>query len=107
MRTFLDDVAQHGGFRGVCGLGFKFQTMENAQLRAALRLPAAPSSPHGSGVLVTRVGPLAPLAAALAPRDVLVAIDGVRIANDATVPLARGRERDRVPFEHLISSKVR
>ena len=100
VQCFLDEVAAHGTFRGVCGLGFVFQTMENDVLRRAMRLPD-----DRAGVLVTRVGPLAPFAASLRPRDVLLAIDGRAIAADATVALARGREGDRVPFEHLVTSR--
>ena len=95
VRHFLDEVAQFGVFRGVAGRGFQWQKAENAALRTRHRIPAG-----ASGVLVARLDPLAPSSApgALRPRDILMSVEGVPIADDGTVAF-RGAER--LDFTHL------
>eukprot|EP00854_Cymbomonas_tetramitiformis_P011739 gene11739-13863_t len=96
VQLFLKRFDLVGQFQGVCGLGFQYQRLENQYFRQHLSLRDA-----DTGVLVTRVEPLAPLASVLQPDDVLMAINKVPIANDGTV-VFRGRER--VSLEHVISS---
>jgi len=55
-----------------------------------------------SGVMVNRVQPTSPTAQALRKGDVLLAFDGVGIANDGTVPF---RARERIFFTSLITQK--
>ena len=95
VRHFLDEVAQFGVFRGVAGRGFQWQKAENTALRTRHRIPAGTS-----GVLVARLDPLAPSSApgALRPRDILLSVEGVPIADDGTVAF-RGAER--LDFTHL------
>ena len=87
----------HGAYRGYCSLGIVFQTLENAGLRRSLGMGGGMS-----GVLVNRVQPTSPAAAALRKGDVLLAFDGVPIANDGTVHF---RQRERIFFTSLITQK--
>jgi len=86
---------------GVAGLGVTTQTAESAHLRRYRGLAG-----DETGVVVTRVAPLSPLRGVVAPGAVLLAIDGVPIANDGSVPLPGdgGRPR-RVDYDHLATSK--
>ena len=84
----------HAGF---CALGVKCQATDNPALRAYFGM-----APHETGVLVTHIAPLSPSRGVLRKDDVLLAIDGRKIANDGTVSF-RGWER--VAFDHLVSLK--
>lgn len=97
VERFLDEVRAHGAYRGYCSLGIVFQTLENAGLRRSLGMGGGMS-----GVLVNRVQPTSPAAAALRKGDVLLAFDGVPIANDGTVHF---RQRERIFFTSLITQK--
>jgi len=85
---------RHAGF---CALGVKCQATDNPALRAYFGM-----APHETGVLVTHIAPLSPSRGVLRKDDVLLAIDGRKIANDGTVSF-RGWER--VAFDHLVSLK--
>jgi hypothetical protein len=54
-------------------------------------------------VLVRRVNPTSDAAKVLKPDDVLLAFDGVEIANDGTVPFRTG---ERIAFSYLVTNKV-
>ncbi len=99
IRRFLDDVVATGAHAGFCALGARCQPVENAALRAYLRLP-----PGVTGVLVNSVTPLTAAAApgGLRKDDVITAFDGVPVGADGSVAL-RGRER--VSFDHLVALK--
>jgi len=84
----------HAGF---CALGVKCQATDNPALRDYFGM-----APHETGVLVTHIAPLSPSRGVLRKDDVLLAIDGRKIANDGTVSF-RGWER--VAFDHLVSLK--
>ena len=87
----------YGRYRGYCSLGVVFQTLENAHLRRALRMAR-----DMSGVLINRIQATTPTAAVLRSGDVLLAFDGVAIANDGTVHF---RDRERIFFTYLITLK--
>lgn len=57
---------------------------------------------HLKGVFVRRVEPTAPAAAVVRRGDVLLAIDGVSIGVDGTIPFRAG---ERIAFSYLISRK--
>lgn len=82
---FLEDVAMHGRYSGVCGLGVKLQGMENDALRSYFGMRE-----DETGILLLDVAPLAPAAGLLKKGDVVLSVDGVRIANDATIPFRNG-----------------
>ena len=90
----VSSETHHAGF---CALGVKCQAMDNPALRAYYGM-----APRETGVLVTHIAPLSPSREALRKDDVLLAIDGQKIANDGTVSF-RGWER--VAFDHLVSLK--
>lgn len=85
LRHFLEDIERHGGYTGFCSLGVKFQPMESPALRRHKRLPEG-----RSGILITKVDPLAPANEVLRRGDVLMAVDGVDLANDGTIPFRKG-----------------
>ena len=84
----------HAGF---CALGVKCKPRITPALRAYYGM-----AKNETGVLVTHVAPLSPSRSVLRKDDVLLEIDGRKIANDGTVSF-RGWER--VAFDHLVSLK--
>ena len=82
VRQFLDDVAD-GRLDGIPELGIAWQKLENAALRASLRLPGGET-----GVLLTRVE-ASPAGGVLCEGDVLLA-RGAAVADDGTVELREG-----------------
>ena len=127
VRRFLDDVGRHLGGAGPGGggrgkevsaaaagdgcdtplppplytrfpaLGVSHQRLESPSTRAALGM-----APSQTGVYVRRVDATAPAAAVVRAGDVLLAVDGVPLGNDGTVPFRPG---ERLAFSHLISTK--
>eukprot|EP00899_Mesostigma_viride_P025235 jgi/Mesvir1/5897/Mv00669-RA.1 len=93
---FLAENERYGQFRGVCSLGFRWEDMENPYLRESLQV-----SSQQSGVLVYKTDPLAPCAAHLKERDVIMSVDGTAVADDGTIEL---RNEERVEFSHVIRS---
>lgn len=92
---FLADIERHGHYTGFCRLGVKFQPMESPSLRKHKLLP-----PGKSGILVTKVDPLAPAFNVLQKGDVLMAVDGISLANDGTIPFRKG---ERVELHYYFS----
>ncbi len=93
---FLADV-RDGQFDGFPSLALSYQTMENPDLRAA----------HGvdegqSGILINRAYPLSPCRGMLDSGDVLLAVEGFDIANDASVEF---RDGERTLFEYPAQSR--
>jgi S1-C subfamily serine protease len=87
-------------YTGVASLGIgKVQSLESPALRRQLGLPPA----FTGGVRVPAVWPLGPAVGKLQVDDVLVAVDGIEIGQDATVPL-RGNER--IHFSYLVTKRV-
>ena len=86
VRQFLEDVAD-GRVDGVPSLGIRIQTLESSALKASLQVPEGET-----GVLVKTVAAASPAAGTLLPGDVLIAVDGLDVADDATVEF-RARER--------------
>ncbi|CAE6961643.1 DEGP9 [Symbiodinium sp. CCMP2592] len=86
--------------KGLCSLGVRLQHAKSPALRRLRGLEEA----RGDGVLVTDVAPQSPAAdAGIQVGDVLLAVDGVPVAEDGTVPL---RDMERIGFEFLITRKV-
>jgi S1-C subfamily serine protease len=96
IRHFLKD-AEDGKYDGFPGLGLEFQDLENPQHRAQLGL-----KPDQTGVMVTRISFDSSSWDALKPGDVLMAIDGQEIANDATIPFPGG---ERIMFSYALLAK--
>ena len=111
VRHFLREFELSGRFRGVCSLGFRWQDLESQGLRAFLQVPSRPWGPrsrpaaagvHGqaggdacgggvqvpgdrSGCVIHELDPLAPAACVLQQKDVVLEIEGARIADDGTI----------------------
>lgn len=94
---FMADVNEQGKYIGFCTLGLSCQPTENVQLREHLKMP-----PGLTGVLVSKINPLSDSHRVLKKDDVIIAFDGVPIANDGTVHF---RNRERITFDHLVSMK--
>lgn len=94
---FIAGVEESGKYVGFCSLGLSCQPTENVQLREHFRM-----RPDMTGVLVTKINPLSDAHSVLKKDDIVLAFDGVPIANDGTVPF---RNRERITFDHLVSMK--
>jgi len=97
VRHFVDD-AERGG---VGCAGFQWQPLESAAARMACGLPVD----ELRGVRVRYVDAAAPASSVLRVDDVVLAIDGIDIGYDCTVPLAASRAGERVTFQYLTSRR--
>ncbi|KAL1197085.1 Protease Do-like 10 [Cardamine amara subsp. amara] len=97
IKHFINGVEECGKYIGFCSMGVSCQPMENAQLRGNFQM-----SSEMTGVLVSKINPLSKAHKILKKDDVILAFDGVPIANDGTVPF---RNRERITFDHLVSMK--
>mmetsp|Transcript_7139 Transcript_7139/g.26259 ORF Transcript_7139/g.26259 Transcript_7139/m.26259 type:complete len:550 (+) Transcript_7139:192-1841(+) len=92
---FLREFHRDMTFKGVCGLDFKWQNMENTYLRQFHKMER-----HHTGVLVYKCDPLSSAAHVIKPRDVVMEVDGLSVADDGTFEF-RGHER--IDFSHLVT----
>ncbi|KAG2719009.1 hypothetical protein I3843_03G238000 [Carya illinoinensis] len=97
IKHFLSGVEQSGKYVGFCSLGLLCQPTENIQLRNHFKM-----RPEMTGVLVSKINPLSDAYKILKKDDIILAFDGVPIANDGTVPF---RNRERITFDYLVSMK--
>jgi len=58
-----------------------------------------------TGVLVLSTAPLAPAAKVLRKGDVIVEVDGIRVANDGTIPFRKGTLKERVQLSYYFTQK--
>ncbi|GAV81916.1 Trypsin domain-containing protein/PDZ_2 domain-containing protein [Cephalotus follicularis] len=97
IKHFIAGVEESGKYAGFCSLGLSCQPTENVQLRSHFGM-----LPEMTGVLVSKINPLSDAHRILKKDDIILAFDGVPIANDGTVPF---RNRERITFDHLVSMK--
>jgi len=97
---FLKDVHRHGRYTGVCGLGVRLQGMDNIQLRKHYEM-----DDRCSGVLVISVAKLAPVSSVLKRNDIILSIDGIKIANDGTIPFREGSFNERVQLNYYFTQR--
>ncbi|KAF9677020.1 hypothetical protein SADUNF_Sadunf08G0063800 [Salix dunnii] len=97
IKHFINGVEESGKYVGFCSMGLSCQPTENVQLRKHFGM-----SPEMTGVLVSKINPLSDAHRVLKKDDIILAFDGVPIANDGTVPF---RNRERITFDHLVSMK--
>ncbi|KAL5703473.1 Protease Do-like 10 [Ranunculus cassubicifolius] len=97
IKHFISGVEERGKYVGFCSLGLSCQPTENVQLREYFRMRS-----ETTGVLVSKINPLSEAHKILKKDDIILAFDGVQIANDGTVPF---RNRERITFDHLVSMK--
>jgi S1-C subfamily serine protease len=87
IRHFLNDLKKNKKYEGFPTLGINTQSLENESYRKKLGMPK-----HQTGVVVEAVEFGSCSYDIIKPGDVILAIDGVKIENDATVPYgSRGR----------------
>ncbi len=86
VKHFLKDVEKNPGksVKGFPGLNMKISKMENPYLRDWAKL-----KPDQTGIIITFLPPLEKAKGVFKVNDVILAIDGVKIANDATVPFRK------------------
>jgi S1-C subfamily serine protease len=94
VERFLKDIAD-GRYDGIPLMGLAWQKLENPALRASLGL----KDPRG-GVMVTKLIPGSGAATVVKEQDVILALDGVPVAENGTVPFGDG---ERVDLSHLVS----
>ncbi|GMI98180.1 degradation of periplasmic proteins 9, DegP protease 9 [Hibiscus trionum] len=94
---FIQDYEKNGAYTGFPILGVEWQKMENPDLRLAMGMKL-----DQKGVRIRRVEPTAPQSHLLKPSDVILSFDGVKVANDGTVPFRHG---ERIGFSYLVSQK--
>lgn len=94
IKRFLKDVAD-GHYDGVPLPGMAWQTLESDDLRRFLKM-----KPGQTGIRVARTIYGCPGAEELRQGDVLTAINGVKISNDATYPIGKDK---RILFTHLVA----
>jgi len=92
IRHFLDDIAD-GVYNGYPELGVSSMDARNPALRRSLELPL-----HESGTVVSYVDPFGSANGLLLPCDVLLAINGVSIADNGSVTI----EGTQVNFTELV-----
>ncbi|CAL9199912.1 unnamed protein product [Musa hybrid cultivar] len=97
IKHFIAGVEDKGKYVGFCSLGLSCQSTENVQLREHFHM-----RPEMTGVLVSKINPLSDAHNMLKKDDIILAFDGVPIANDGSVPF---RNRERITFDHLVSMK--
>ncbi|KAJ9562691.1 hypothetical protein OSB04_007851 [Centaurea solstitialis] len=94
---FIRDYEKNGEYTGFPILGVEWQKMENPDLRMSIGM----GNEH-KGVRIKRIEPTAPESNVLCPSDVILSFDGVKVANDGTVPFRHG---ERIGFSYLVSQK--
>jgi len=96
IRHFLEDSAD-GVYDGFPLLGVEYFSTENSALKEVYRIPD-----QETGVLITHVQPFSAAEGFLKKDDVLLAVDGVPIAEDGTFPY---RDSERLIFSYIINQK--
>ena len=94
---FISDYDRNTQYTGFPSLGCEWQKLENASMRKSLGM-----GDKQKGVLIRRLEPLSAAPKFLHRLDVLMAFDGVEIANDGTVPFRTG---ERISFNYLVSKR--
>lgn len=97
MQHFLEDIALNKKYTGFPYCGFRWQRMENTQLRRALGL-----NPDQSGVLVKWVAETSDAGRVLRRGDIVTHFDGISISNAGTVPFRSG---ERIGLDYMVTRK--
>lgn len=79
IKQFIEGVEESGKYVGFCSMGLSCQPTENIQLRNHFRMGA-----DMTGILVSKINPLSDAYKILKKDDIILAFDGVPIANDGT-----------------------
>ncbi len=95
IKTFLQGVRENRSV-DIPGLGIATQNLENPQLRKQINLP-----PDASGIILNAVEYGTSAWGVLQPRDAILEIDGLPIANNGTV---RYRDRYRTRYDVVLAN---
>ncbi|KAF6137496.1 hypothetical protein GIB67_031775 [Kingdonia uniflora] len=93
IKHFIAGVEESGKYIGFCSMGLSCQPMENVQLREHFGM-----RPGMTGVLVGKINPLSEAHKILKKDDIVLAFDGISIANDGT--------GDKGPFSYLLLEHI-
>lgn len=93
---FLRDIANKG-YSGFPELGIRIQRMENPDLRLKFKMKG-----DQNGILVTGILIESPARNILEIDDVMLAIEGVNVANDGSVEIRRG---ERTSMNYIVQQK--
>jgi len=96
IKHFLSDI-QDGKFDGFPEFGVHYVRMENPDMRAWVGMKN-----NDSGVLITFLAPSEAKKGLLQVNDVIMEVDGVKIANDCTIPFRRDEV---IQFETMLWNK--
>jgi S1-C subfamily serine protease len=102
---FLKDVERCGYYSGVCSLGVQLQGLENKDMQSYYQMSVGADGLRETGVLVLSVAPTAPAMSVLRKGDIILSVDGIRIANDGTIPFREGSFKERVSLGYFFSQK--
>lgn len=94
---FLEDLKEHECVLGFPALGVTVQSITNEALRQEYAL-----APEEDGALVVGINYGGSASGHLEPGDVITSVEGIPVAEDLTVPVARF---GRLDFSYLIQSK--
>eukprot|EP01098_Paradermamoeba_levis_P015617 TRINITY_DN8027_c0_g1_i1.p1 TRINITY_DN8027_c0_g1~~TRINITY_DN8027_c0_g1_i1.p1 ORF type:complete len:527 (-),score=136.94 TRINITY_DN8027_c0_g1_i1:13-1548(-) len=94
---FLKDIEKHKAYTGFVHIGILCQPMDNWQIRKYFHMES-----DMTGVLVDYVVPCSPADGTLKKNDVLLEIEGIKIANDGSIPF---RQRERTFFDYVLVQK--
>ena len=94
---FLQDVQRNGRFSGFCNLGIRWQPIESDHMRIYFKLDN-----YETGILISRTLKLSCCYGHLQRGDVLMALNGVDIADNGTVPF---RAKERILWNYLVHMK--
>eukprot|EP00049_Salpingoeca_infusionum_P010645 m.183945 g.183945 ORF g.183945 m.183945 type:complete len:655 (+) comp14705_c0_seq3:47-2011(+) len=96
INNFLSAIASTGASTRVCDLGFSFELCENKSMQRMLKLQKGQT-----GIRVIKMKPLGATKGILKAGDVVMEINGYKIANDGTIEF---RQDERVSVHHAITS---
>jgi S1-C subfamily serine protease len=96
IRHFLEDI-KDGRYDGIPGMGISFQGVENPDMRIMYKMKE-----EYSGVLVNKIYPGSPAKGVLESGDVILAVDGLEVANNGTINF---RNNERTSFAYAVQRK--
>jgi hypothetical protein len=99
VRLFVDEFARTGAWSGVSETGLRVQELESDAMRAYLQMG------DRTGVRVKEVAPLGAAASEVEKGDILLAVDGAPLSNEATVAITLGTTRVDVPWDAVVTQK--
>jgi S1-C subfamily serine protease len=97
VQHFLEDIRRHGHYTGFCSMGARLAHLENGAFRKSLGMKT-----HQSGIVINDMAPMSACKSLLQKFDVIVAADGIPVANDGKIPFRPG---ERVSLVCYIQTK--